>query len=440
MAKVTMPQLGESVTEGTILHWLKQPGDPVALDDSLCEIETEKVTAELPSPYEGTMGDILVPEGETVRVNVTLCEVIEGKVAAATSASQRTGAWTGGPMAIPVDGGDAQVRTTSRQVAGTADPARVAGPGPSRARFYSPVVLQLAEEHGINLESLKGSGIGGRITRKDVDAAIAANGSPKVDRIQEPTRGQAPGAPAVSAPRTDGTAPAFEIVEFSATRRAIAENLSRSSREAPQAWTMVEVDVTDLLRVREREKGRVLQQEGVGLTLLAYFAGAVCESLREFPMLNARWDGAELHRYHDINIGIAVAAEQGLVVPVIHRAGDLSVEGLARAIADLAQRGRDHKLRIEDIEGGTFTVDNTGAFGSITSRPLVNHPEIAIVTMERVEKRPVVVGDDAIAVRSMMNVCLSFDHRALDGAEAGGFLATLKRRLETKTPAEAEPH
>jgi len=437
MATVTMPQLGESVTEGTILHWLKQPGDPVALDDSLCEIETEKVTAELPSPYEGTMGEILVPEGETVKVNVALCEVLEGAVTASRPAARHTGAWSGGPMAIPVDredmaAGEPGPHPPARR---TAQPNGAATPGetaarlaPGRARFYSPVVLQLAEEHGIDLGSIRGSGIGGRVTRKDVEAAIANGAALAAVR----SAGSAPAVPrATPAAAATGPTTPFEVVELSPTRRAIAENLSRSNREAPQAWTMVEVDVTELARLREREKERLATRDGGSLTLLAYFTAAVCEALREFPMLNARWEGAELRRYNDINIGIAVAAEQGLVVPVIHRAGQLSVPGLASAIADVTQRGRDHKLRIQDIEGGTFTVDNTGAFGSIASRPLVNHPEVAIVTMERIQKRPVVVGDDAIAVRSMMNVCLSFDHRALDGAEAGAFLAALKRRLET---------
>jgi 2-oxoisovalerate dehydrogenase E2 component (dihydrolipoyl transacylase) len=217
---------------------------------------------------------------------------------------------------------------------------------------------------------------------------------------------------------------------MSATRRTIAENLTRSNLEAPQAWTMVEADVTKLVALRAREKERFQREEGIDLTLLPYFTAAVCETLREFPMLNARWEGGELRRYHSLDIGIAVASESGLVVPVIHGAGDLNVSGLAKRIADAAQRAHSRKLRIEDIEGGTFTVNNTGAFGSITSKPIVNYPQVAIVTMERVVKRPVVMTDDAIAVRSIMNVCLSFDHRAMDGLEAGGFLAALKRRLE----------
>ena len=451
MTTVTMPQLGESVTEGTILKWLKQPGDAVALDDSLCEIETEKVTAELPSPFEGTMGEILVPEGEVAQVGAALCQVTEttssapghaGNGAVHTPKAQN-GAWSGGPMAIPPDEEPAapvpDVKTDraslprERPVAPTARTlASDAERKPdSRERFYSPAVMKLAREHSVPLEAITGTGIGGRVTRKDVESAIAAG----------PSRGGVASAPraaaehiAASLPADSGSIPApngaYEVVRITPTRRTIAENLKRSNLDAPQAWTMVEADVTTLVALRTREKVRFEQQEGVALTLLPYFTAAVCETLREFPMLNARWEGDELRRYHSLDVGIAVASESGLVVPVIHGAGDLSIAGLAKRIADLSQRAHARKLRVEDIEGGTFTVNNTGAFGSITSKPIVNYPQVAIVTMERVVKRPVVMENDAIAVRSIMNVCLSFDHRAMDGLEAGGFLAALKRRLE----------
>jgi 2-oxoisovalerate dehydrogenase E2 component (dihydrolipoyl transacylase) len=220
------------------------------------------------------------------------------------------------------------------------------------------------------------------------------------------------------------------VIALSATRKTIADHLTRSNVEAPQAWTMVECDVTALVAKRARERAQFEHRTGVDLTLLPYFTAAVCEALREFPMLNARWENDELRRYSSLNLAIAVATETGLITPVIQDAGDLSVEGLAKRIADLVQRAHSRKLRLEDIEGGTFTVNNTGSFGSIASKPIVNTPQVGIVTMERVVKRPVVIENDAIAVRSMVNVCLSFDHRALDGLEAGGFLAALKRRLE----------
>jgi 2-oxoisovalerate dehydrogenase E2 component (dihydrolipoyl transacylase) len=433
MTTVTMPQLGESVTEGTILKWLKQPGEAVALDDPLCEIETEKVTAELPSPYEGTMGRLLVPEGETVGIGEPLCEVLESAVGAGAPSGNgevrvpkaAAGGWSGGPMAIPPDEEPAALLPSvtgasampaAESVRATAVAARAERKPDNRERFYSPAVMRLAHEHAIELGGISGTGIGGRVTRKDVEATIAA--------------GSAPAAPPPLRPVTAIPEGAYEVVKLTATRRTIAENLKRSNLEAPQAWTMVEADVTGLVALRAREKERFRRQEGVDLTLLPYFTAAVCETLREFPMLNARWESDELRRYRGIDIGIAVASEAGLVVPVVHGAGDLSVAGLAKRIADIAQRAHARKLRIEDIEGGTFTVNNTWAFGSITSKPIVNYPQVAIVTMERVVKRPVVLANDGIAVRSIMNVCLSFDHRAMDGLEAGGFLAALKQRLE----------
>ncbi len=405
MATVVMPQLGESVTEGTILRWFKQPGDPVALDDSLCEIETEKVTAELPSQFEGTMGNILVPEGETVEVGQPLCEVAEGAVpagGAAPAPAARNGGWSGGPMAIPPDEAPPQPPSAT-EAARPAEPARAASAPASRSpeqrsRFFSPAVLRLASEHSLDLANIAGSGIGGRVTRRDVERALDAGPA------TEP-------APRSAAP---AAAAAYEVVQLSATRRSIAANLVRSNLEAPQAWTMVEADVTGLVALRQKERETFARQEGVDLTLLPYFTAAVCESLREFPALNSRWEGEELRRFKALNIGIAIAAPAGLVVPVIHNAGDLSVAGLAKAIAALVERANGRKLRIEDIEGGTVTVNNTCSFGSIASKPIVNYPQVAIVTMERVVKRPVVVDGDAIAIRSMVNVCLSFDHRVAD--------------------------
>jgi len=352
-------------------------------------------------------------------------------------------------MAIPPDEGDSPPATAS----GRAGPALKANrpaasaamthAGPAngrnpedRSRFYSPAVMRLAAEHGIELAAVVGTGIGGRVTRKDVEARIAAGPAPAAPtpRAEHATAPATTPADVTPAPRAPSPAAAhggrYEVTPLSATRRTIAENLRRSNQEAPQAWTMVEVDVTGLVRLRERERERFEQQEGFSLTLLPYFTAAVCETLREYPMLNARWEGGELRHYAALNVAIAVATETGLVTPVVRDAGDLSIFGLAKRFDDLTRRAHARKLRLEDIDGGTFTVNNTGSFGSIASKPIVNVPQVAIVTMERAVKRPVVMANDAIAVRSMMNVCLSFDHRALDGFEAGGFLAALKRRLE----------
>jgi 2-oxoisovalerate dehydrogenase E2 component (dihydrolipoyl transacylase) len=420
---VKMPQLGESVTEGTILKWMKAPGDVVRLDDALCEIETEKVTAELPSPFEGAMGQILVPQGETVEVGTPLCEVVEAPGAAGQPAASGggDGKWLGGPMAIPPD--ELEAADPATAPASVREPAVVSRAvgrtkPDERERFYSPAVMRLAREHSVDLSQVTGSGIGGRVTRRDVERYVAAGPAPAAGTAPAAAGAQeAPGAP-------------YETVTLSPTRRTIAEHLVRSNVEAPQAWTMVECDVSRLVALRERDKEQFKAREGVDLTLLPYFTAAVCESLRAYPMLNARWEADELRRYRAVNVAIAVATENGLVTPVVHGAGDLSVAGLAKRIADLIQRAHGRKLRLEDIEGGTFTVNNTGSFGSVASKPIVNTPQVAIVTMERVVKRPVVVEGDAIAVRAMVNVCLSFDHRALDGYEAGGFLADLKGRLE----------
>ena len=402
MPVVTMPQLGESVTEGTVLRWLKQPGDPVALDEPLCEVETEKVNVELPSPFEGVMGRQFVAQGETVPVGTPLCEIVTAGTRPSEADSSET------PVAAAVS-----ARASVESPRPSPEPT-AAG---DRRRRYTPAVLRLARLHGFDLERIPGTGLGGRVTRKDVEAYLAA-------------RGEAPSATPSTAAVSPAPAAAYEVVPLSPTRRTIAERLSRAAREVPQAWTMVEADVTELLRLRDTIAAKL----GRHLTLLPFFAQAVCRALREHPNLNARFEEGELRRFRDVNLGIAVAAPGGLVVPVLHRAQELSIEGLARALDDLIERARGGRLQLSDVQGGTITVNNTGAFGSIASRPILNAPEVAIVTLERVVRRPVVVGDDAIAVRAMVNVCLTFDHRALDGHEAGAFLATLKTLLEA--PAE----
>ena len=408
MTTVTMPQLGESVTEGTVIRWLKRPGEAVALDEALCEIETEKVTAELPSPYEGALGEILAPEGEVVAVDAPLCTILEAE-----------------PSAPPAPVADAAPVPDAPSVE-----ALIATPDRSRAGVHSPVVQRLAAKHGIDLAAIAGSGRGGRVTRKDVQTAIDARA-----REAAESAGERPAEPAllrevvIPAAETPVVEPseAFDVVPLSPTRRTIAEHMARATREAPQAWMLVEADVSGLVALRARERQRFA---GVDLTYLPYFASAVAATLTDFPALNARWHGDELRRYRRVNLGVAIATERGLVVPVVPNARDLSVAGLARRIDDLVARAHAGALRIADMEGGTFTVNNTGAFGSIASNPIVNHPQIGIVTMERVVRRPVVLEGDAIAIRSMMNVALSFDHRALDGAEAGAFLGALKERLE----------
>lgn len=409
MTTVTMPQLGESVTEGTIVAWLKSEGDTVALDEPLCEIETEKVTAELPSPVAGVLRRILVPRGETVAVGAALCEVEE---AGGTAAGRAPGAARG--EVEPRPAGRAALATPGTRA------SRAEAPVGGRRRFYSPAVQRLAELHGVDLSLVPGTGIGGRVTRKDVEAYVARAGAGVPAR-----RSGEPEALPVGAAASAGAD--VSVVPLVGVRKTIAENMARSNREVPQAWTMVEVDMTRLAARRAALEG---QLPGRKVTFLPLFIEAVCRALREHPRLNARLEDGEVRVWRRLNIGVAVATDWGLVVPVLHDAGELSAEGLAVRLEELVRRARERRLTVGDVEGGTFTVNNTGAFGSIASKPLVLPPQVAIVTLERVVRRPVVVGEDALAIRPVANVCLSFDHRALDGLEAGRFLATLRGYLE----------
>jgi 2-oxoisovalerate dehydrogenase E2 component (dihydrolipoyl transacylase) len=356
------------------------------------------------------MGEQLVPAGEVVKVGEPLCEITRAGTAPDEKDSPNPA-----PQANPHAG--------QPPAPAMAAPVRPNNHTPEpRARFYSPAVLRLAREHEVDLEALSGSGIGGRVTRKDVEKAIAGRGSGSPS--EQPAK-QLPSAPRVA------SSGAAHRVEFTPTRRTIAERMQRSNTEAPQAWTMVEVEVTELVALRAREREAFQARTGTDLTLLPYFVAAACKALREHPALNARWEGAELYQHDEINIGIAVASPSGLVVPVVRDADQFNVAGLAPQIAALVERARTRRLGVEDITGGTFTVNNTGAFGSIASKPILNVPEVAIVTMERAVRRPVALDDRTIGIRWMMNVCLSFDHRAMDGSEAGAFLATLKSHLES---------
>jgi 2-oxoisovalerate dehydrogenase E2 component (dihydrolipoyl transacylase) len=374
VATLTMPQLGESVTEGTILRWLVAAGATIALDQPLVEIETEKVTVEIPSPFEGTLTAVLVAEGETVPVGTPLAE-----------------------FHVP---GEA------------APPAGDAGaPAPADAakRRYSPAVTRLAAEHGIDLGSLSGSGAGGRVTRQDVLAAVAA-------------REEA--APA-------GTQDGDTVVSLSPTRRRIAEHMLESVRSAPHAWLLVECDASALVARRAADREAFRARAGIDLSYLPYIAHAVCRALREYPDLNASWSGDALVRRGAVDLGIAVDAPQGLVAPSVKDAGRLGVGELARAIADLTDRARERRLTLDDVGGGSFTLDNTGVFGTTATAPIINTPQVAILTTEAIIKRPVAGPDDTVVVRPMMNLCLSFDHRAMDGSTAARFTTRVRDLLQS---------
>jgi len=417
MPTLTMPQLGESVTEGTILQWLKEPGEQVALDEPIVEVETEKVTVEIPSPYAGTLSAVLVEAGETVDVGTALAEIGGGGSGAAAK-SDESAAPKADPEITPA---------STPAVAPVAATPSTSATGQGRRR-YSPAVMRLADEHGIDPSTLTGSGQGGRVTRKDVQAAVSGGKPVAADAAPAPV------ATPASAVAT-GTAAEFDkVVEFSPIRRRIAANMVRSKQTAPHAWLVMEADVTEMVRLRARAKDEFRRREGADLTYLAFVSRAVCQALHAFPIVNATWSDEELVQRHAVNLGVAVDAEEGLIVPVVRDADHLTVGALATSIADVAARARTRKLKLDEVQGGTFTIDNTGVFGTVVSAPIINYPQVAILTTEAVIKRPIVLDNDAIAVRSMMNICLSFDHRAMDGSTAAGFAAHVRDALAAVGP------
>jgi len=412
LAQIKMPQLGESVTEGTVDKWLKHEGDLVKRDEPLVEVVTDKVNAEIPSPFEGKLVKITVTEGETVSVGAVLAQ-IEVKDAAGAAAPPA-------PAKPARETGAARTEAPpAPAVAATAENG-----GGERARL-SPAVRKLAAEHGIDAGSLRGSGMGGRVTRDDVLAAVGGGQAAAAAPVAPPP------ATAPAPTRVDGTRE--ELVKLSVMRRSIAEHMVRSLATSPHAWTLQEIDITNLVRYREAEKENFKQRHGVALTYLPFVVQVLCEVLKQYPWLNSTWtaDGVILKRY--INLGIAVSIPDGLIVPVLKDADQRGFTDLVKTLNDLIERARNKQLKPEDVQAGTFTLNNTGATGSVASQPIINQPQAAILTTESIVKRPVVI-NDAIAVRQMMNMCLSFDHRIVDGMMAGQFLGTMKKRLEEWTP------
>ena len=424
MPAITMPQLGESVTEGTIGRWLKKPGDRVQRDEAIVEIITDKVNAEIPAPVAGILERITATEGTIVLVGHEIAFLATDVERGAPQAPASTSSETAPPA-----------ETASSRAANPS--SEDDGDGPRT----SPLVRKLAREHQLDLRLIRGSGLGGRVSREDVEAylrersAMAPSEAAADTSVETPASATEAVVPKVSGgdsvgPRQD------ERLTPSPMRRAIAHRLSQSAREIPHAWLMLEVDVTQLVRLREALKQKFRDSEGVDLTYLPFFMKAAVESLREVPIVNSSWQNDQIILKRDVHLGVAVALNDGLVVPVIRAADQKSVVGLAHGLADVVSRARSGKLTMSDVEGGTFTVNNTGAFGSVASQPIINYPQAAIMNMEAIVKRPVVVGD-AIAIRSMLNICLSFDHRILDGATAGRFLQSVKRRLEAWRPDSA---
>jgi 2-oxoisovalerate dehydrogenase E2 component (dihydrolipoyl transacylase) len=410
MASVKMPQLGESITEGTISKWLKQPGDRVKKYEGLVEVITDKVNAEVPAPLAGVLKEIKVKEGTTVTVGTEIA-VIEESVGAATGAT---------PTLAREEGKE---REPEPAVAAPI-PEEVKSGGPTEGRTrLSPAVRALIEEHRITdaeLARIEGSGVGGRISKKDVEDFIGRRAQPVAANGEQRQ-------PVAAAPTVPG---AETRVPLTPMRRAIASNMAKSKQTIPHAWTVAEVDMTNVVRFRHQVKDSFKQREGVDLTFVPIIVKAVVEGLKAVPVLNASWseDGVVLHK--DINVGVAVSVDDGLIVPVVHQADRMSIAGLAKSIDDLARRARATKLTIPDVQGATFTVNNPGTFGTILSYSIIAPPQAGILAMDAIVKRPVVLDGDAIAIRSMMNLCLSFDHRVLDGVSAARFLQGVRRWLE----------
>ena len=417
VSPIKMPQLGESVTEGTVDKWLKHEGDFVKRDEPIVEVVTDKVNAEIPSPFEGKLVKIAVTEGETVRVGAVIAQIETAAVAAVAAQAKDRDTGTAATEVPPEPaGGEAPQPVPA--------PAPTVAPSNEHARL-SPAVRKLAAEHSIDATSLQGSGLGGRVTRDDVLAAVSAGpAAPAAPPRQAP-------APVPAAAGVDGKRE--ELVKLSVMRKSIAEHMVRSLQTSPHAWTLQEVDITNLVRYRESEKESFKSRHGAPLTYLPFVAQIVSEALKQFPWLNSSWsdDGVILKRY--VNLGIAVAIPDGLIVPVVKDADRLGFTDLVRAMNDLVERARNKQLKPDDVQGGTFTLNNTGATGSIASQPIINQPQAAILTTESIVRRPVVV-NDAIAMRHMMNMCLSFDHRIIDGMMAGEFLGSIKKRIEDWTP------
>jgi len=442
LTEIRMPQLAESLVSATMERWLKEPGQRVEMYEPICEIITDKVNAEIPSTVAGVMAKILVGAGETVEVGTPICLIETEGEGAADEPPAAEG------QASPVPAGAGRGRALSAPAYDLAAPMR---------HRYSPAVRKLADEHGVDLSAVAGTGMGGRITRKDVLDHIARGGA--ADGIGLPPRPAAvpsdrasvaatASGPAVAAPSStaadtaaSGRVPAVEVeeplvpgreyyIDVTPIRKTIAKNMRQSVSEIPHAWTSIEVDVTNLVALRNRWKDEFRKQEGVNLTYLPFLIKAVVSAIRDYPIMNSVWADDRIIVKRDINISLAVGTEDSVLTPVIRNADQKTIVGLAHEIHELARKTREGKLTLQDMQGGTFTVNNTGTFGSILSVPIINYPQAAILTMEAIVKRPVVV-NDMIAIRSMVNLCLSFDHRILDGVICGRFHQRVKENLES---------
>lgn len=404
MGTVVMPQMGESIVEGTITKWLKETGDAVERDEALFEISTDKVDSEVPAPESGVLEAVFFPEGETVEINTAVAFIGDGSKV--------------GQHEPPAAAAAAAPPSPAPAAPQPAKPVAPAPAAPGRRIRSSPLVRRIAKEKGIDLSLLgKGSGAGGRITKKDILAFIESQ-----ERV-------AAGPVTAFPPAPESRFGDFEIQPLTAMRLSIAEHMVRTKRVSPHVSTVHEVDCTRIARLRSAAKERFLQQNGTKLTFMPFFLQAAASALKAYPAVNASLDGKDLVLHRDINIGMAVALDWGLIVPVIREADEKNLLGLQRAVNDLAQRARSKSLQPEEISEGTFSVSNYGSYNSLLATPAINQPQAAILGIGAVKKRPVVI-NDAIAIRSISYLTLSFDHRAIDGATADLFLEHMRGVLE----------
>ncbi len=457
-----MPQMGESIFEGTITKWLKQPGEKVQRDEPLFEISTDKVDAEIPAPASGTLQDIKVQAGATVQVNTVVGTIAaEGEAAsAAPSAAAPPAKAAGGDgsrstqtdvaqppsgeepsQKIPGDLAEDEKEGLEREEQGPVLETRDAG---ERVRS-SPLVRKIAKENNVNLAQVPGTGLGGRITKEDIESFIAKHGAgaapaaapakPVAPAASAAAPPAAPPAPAVTGPLASvGAVTPGEIVPMSVMRKKIAEHMVLSKRTSAHVHGVFEVDVTRIVKLREKMKAKFEQATGNKLTFTPFFARAVVHGIRKWPIINSSVEGDNIHYHSSINLGIAVALDWGLIVPVVKNAEERSFVGLQRAISDLGERARTKKLKPDEVQGGTFTITNPGIYGAKFGMPIINQPQVAIMGVGGIEKKAVVVtdkdGNDSIAIRSMMHLSIGYDHRVIDGAVADQFMAEVKKFLE----------
>jgi pyruvate/2-oxoglutarate dehydrogenase complex dihydrolipoamide acyltransferase (E2) component len=442
---VKMPRLGESVAEGTVGSWLKNEGDWVEKDESLAEIITDKINAELPSPVAGRLTKIIVKADETVPVGADIALIEESAGVPAAPPAEAIPGPAAAPVVSPAVATVAVMESRGvSDVNGARAAAQAPGAGEEERQRISPLARRLAREHAIDLNAIAGTGAGGRVRKEDILAYIAQRQAAPatagaVAQPTAPTMPVSPVVPAYTAPAPTSPVPVptmagpdEEVVTPSRMRLAIAEHMVRSKRTSPHATTVVEVDMTSIARWLEKNKDDFKMREGYSISYVPFVMKAVCDGIRKFPMMNSSWtEDNQIIVKKRINLGIAVATDVGLVVPTIYDADQYTIAGLAKQVNAVAQRARANKLTVQDMQNSTFVVNNPGIFGTIISVPIINQPHAGIISMDAVVKRPVVIEDDAIAVRYMMYLCLSFDHRILDGAGAGGFLQAVRTKLQS---------